>query len=107
MNATRILYRTFVVSALLTLIANVPFASPQQSEYPIVDKVAQKVIDKYQTSSCGDLKAQKQAPQPADQAQMRQKVVTLLRNDPKMRAHFLNKVAGPIANKLSECGMLP
>ena len=24
-----------------------------------------------------------------------------------MRAHFLNKVAAPIANKMFECGMIP
>jgi hypothetical protein len=38
---------------------------------------------------------------------MKQKVVGLLRNDPKMRQQFMNKVAGPIANKLFECGMIP
>jgi hypothetical protein len=31
----------------------------------------------------------------------------MLRNDPKMREHFLNKIAGPIANKMFECGMVP
>jgi len=29
---------------------------------------------------------------------MKQKVVGALKNDPKMREQFLNKVAGPIAN---------
>ena len=38
---------------------------------------------------------------------MKQKVVMLLRNDPKMREHFLNMIAGPIANKMFECGMVP
>jgi hypothetical protein len=96
--------------ALLVLSASAPSASPQQSQYPILDKVAQKVIDKYQTTSCADLKAKKEAPkpaQPADQAQMKQKVVMMLRNDPKMREHFLNMIAAPIANKMFECGMVP
>ena len=96
--------------ALVVLTASAPSASPQQSQYPILDKVAQRVIEKYQTTSCADLKAKKEAPkpaQPADQAQMKQKVVMMLRNDPKMREHFLNKVAGPIANKMFECGMIP
>jgi hypothetical protein len=67
-------------------------------------------MEKYRTTSCADLKAKKEAPksaQPADQAQMKQKVVMLLRNDPKMREHFLNMIAGPIANKMFECGMVP
>ena len=102
--------RTSALIALLVVIASAPSASPQQSQYPILDKVAQKVIEKYQTTSCADLKAKKEAPkpaEPADQAQMKQKVVMLLHNDPKMREHFLNMIAGPIANKMFECGMVP
>jgi hypothetical protein len=38
---------------------------------------------------------------------MKQKAVAALKNDPKMREQFLNKVAGPIVNKLFECGMVP
>ncbi len=104
------LSRTSALIALLVLISSAPSASPQQSQYPILDKVAQKVITKYQTTSCADLKAKKEAPkaaEPADQAEMKQKVVMMLRNDPKMRAHFLNMIAGPIANKMFECGMVP
>jgi outer membrane lipoprotein-sorting protein len=93
--------------ALLMLISAFPSGSAQQSEYPMMEKVAQKVIEKYQKSSCEDLKAQKeQAPDP-QQAAMKQKAVAALKNDPKMREQFLNKVAGPIANKLFECGMVP
>ena len=93
--------------ALLLLIAAFPSGSAQESEYPMMDKVAQKVIEKYQKSSCEELKAQKeQAPDP-QQAATKQKVVGLLKNDPKMREQFLNKVAGPIANKMFECGMVP
>jgi hypothetical protein len=96
--------------ALLVLSASAQSASSQQSQYPILDKVAQRVIQKYQTTSCADLKAKKEAPKTAetgDQAQMKQKVVMLLRSDPKMRAHFLNMIGGPIANKMFECGMVP
>lgn len=93
--------------ALLMLIAAFHSGSAQQSEYPMMDKVAQKVIEKYQNSSCEDLKAQKEQPPNPQQATMKQKVVGLLKNDPKMREQFLNKVAGPIANKLFECGMVP
>jgi hypothetical protein len=97
----------YLLIGLFTLIAAFPSGSAQQSEYPMMDKVAQKVIDKYQNSSCEDLKAQKEQPPDPKQAAMKQKVVGLLKSDPKMRAQFLNKVAGPIANKLFECGMVP
>jgi hypothetical protein len=93
--------------ALLLLMAAFPSGSAQESEYPMMDKVAQKVIEKYQKSSCEELKAQKEQPPDPQQAATKQKVVGLLKNDPKMREQFLNKVAGPIANKMFECGMVP
>jgi hypothetical protein len=92
---------------LFTLAVEVPSSGTQQSEYPMMDKIAQKVIDKYQNSSCEDLKAQKEQPADPQQAAMKQKVVGLLKSDPKMREQFLNKVAAPIANKMFECGMIP
>jgi hypothetical protein len=93
--------------SLLMLIAAFSSGSAQQSEYPMMDKIAQKVIDKYQNSSCEDLKAQKEQPPDPQQAAMKQKVLGLLKKDPKMREQFLNKVAAPIANKMFECGMIP
>ena len=98
---------TFLLIALSMLLAASPCGSAQQSEYPMMDKVAQKVIEKYQNSTCEQLKAQKEQPPDPPQAAMKQKVVGLLKSDPKMREQFLNKVAAPIANKLFECGMVP
>ena len=72
-------------------------------EFPIMDAVADKVIQKYQNSSCEQLWIQKGEPK----SEMEQRVITLLRTDPQMRTAFLNKVAAPIANKMFECGMLP
>jgi len=92
---------------LTTLALYVPAASTQQSEYPVMDKVAQKVIDKYQTSSCEDLKAKKAQPPDPKQDAMKQRVIGMLKSDPKMREQFLNKVAAPIANKMFDCGMIP
>ena len=79
------------------------------SQYPIADKVAEKVIHNYQTSSCQQLAEKKKQPQPpnAQQAEMEQKAIAALKKDPQMRKHFLDRVAGPIANKMFECGMIP
>jgi hypothetical protein len=76
---------------------------PQQ--YPIMDKVANKIVMKYQQSSCGDLMEKKvqKAPPSAEEV----KAVEFLHKDPQLRAAFINKVAAPIANKLFECGMIP
>jgi hypothetical protein len=69
----------------------------------ILDLVADKVIQKYQSSTCEQLWAAKQQPKSAEE----QKAVDFLRNDPQARAAFLNKIAGPVANKMFECGMIP
>ena len=73
------------------------------SQFPILDEIAGKVIQKYQQSTCEQLWQQKTQPKPP----MEQRAIQMLRNDPVMRAAFLNQVAAPIANKLFECGMIP
>jgi hypothetical protein len=65
------------------------------------------VIDKYQNSTCEELKAKKEQSPTAQQEEMTKKVVMRLRSDPNMRQQFLNKIAGPIANKMFDCGMIP
>jgi hypothetical protein len=72
-----------------------------------MDKVAEKVVQKYQSSSCQDLQQKKSQPATGGREMMEEKVVEMLRKDPQMRTEFLNRVAGPIANKMFECGMIP
>lgn len=91
-----------VVSPLLLALAGGTYA---QDQHPVLDQVANKVIQKYQTSTCQQLwaeRANKQPPTPAEQ-----KAIQFLKGDPQMRALFINKVAAPVANKMFECGMIP
>jgi hypothetical protein len=81
------------------------YLSGANAQYPIMDKIANKVIQKYQASTCEQLfqqKAEKQQPGPAEQ-----KAIALLHSDPQMRTAFLSKIAPPIANKMFDCGMIP
>ena len=73
------------------------------AQYPLLDKVVQKVIQKYQTSTCQQLAADKAAP-PSD---IEKRAVDMMRKDPQLRQQFLNQVSAPIVNKLFECGMIP
>jgi hypothetical protein len=100
------MFRHYYVLALIALLIYVGIANAQES-YPIMEKVAQKVIQKYQTSSCQQLAMEKSQPPSGEKAEMEQRVVQLLQNDPQMRTAFINLVAAPIANKLFECGMIP
>ena len=82
-------------------------AAQAQSQYPIMDRVAERVIQKYQNSSCQQIAARRAQRPTGRRAEMEQRVVQLLHQDPQMREAFLNRVAAPIANKLFECGMIP
>lgn len=98
--------RYYYVIAMTTSLMYVGIGSAQDT-YPILDKIAQKVIQKYQTSSCEQLAQEHTQPPTGEKAQMEQNALEILRNNPQMRADFINRVAGPIANKLFECGMIP
>jgi hypothetical protein len=72
-------------------------------QFPILDAVAGKVVQKYQGSTCEQLYEKKGQPKSPEE----QRIIGMLKNDAAMRTEFLNRVAGPIANKMFECGMIP
>jgi len=86
---------------VLVLLSLGGSASAQQ--YPVMDRISNKVIQKYQQSSCEQLWQKKgEAHSPREQ-----EAVQLLHGDPQMRAAFIDRVAAPIANKMFECGLIP
>ena len=95
--------KIWLVPALAAASISVAPPAIQAQPYPVADRVAAKVIAKYQTSSCEQLAASKAAPP----SPMAQQAIQTLKQDPAMRTYFINKVAAPIANKLFECGMIP
>src|SRR6266496_2749642 len=76
-------------------------------EFPIMDRIADKVIQKYQQATCEQLWQERAEKGKAPKPQMEQEALQMLKSDPQMRAAFINKVAAPIANKMFECGMIP
>ena len=96
-----------VLVPLLLLVAAAPQAQQGQSPYPMVDMLAQRIIDKYSNSTCAQLAEQKSEKPTGEKAAMEQRVIQALKNDPQMRTYFINKIAAPIANKMFECGMIP
>jgi hypothetical protein len=83
------------------------FVGAALAQYPIMDRVAEKVIHKYQNSTCEQLWQERAAERGKPKPEEEQRAVAFLRQDPTMRAAFLNKVAPPVANKMFECGMIP
>ena len=88
-------------SALIVALAAGGVVYAQQ--FPMLDAVAGKVVQKYQSSSCEQLWEKKGQPKSPEE----QRIVGMLKNDPAMRTEFINRVAAPIVNKMFECGMIP
>ena len=91
------------VTLLFSVLAATLFAGTAHAQYPILDAVADRVVQRYQSASCEELWQKKSEPKSAEE----QRVMQFLREDPQMRTAFFNKVSGPIVNKMFECGMIP
>jgi hypothetical protein len=89
--------------AAAAVLAIAGYAGHASADYPLMNMVADKVIQKYQTATCEQLWAQKSQPK----SEQEQRLMSLLKSDPQLRTAFMNKVAGPIANKMFDCGMIP
>ena len=96
------------VLAAATIAVGVSVFAAAAQQYPMVDMVANKIVQKYQNSTCDQLwqeRSQGRSGQPKSAHE--QQAIQMLQNNPQMRADFINKVAAPIANKMFECGMIP
>lgn len=69
----------------------------------LVDAAADKVIKKFETATCEQLKAQK-GEAPSEKEKM---AIDFLRNDSQARKAFIDKIAAPVLNKMFECGLIP
>jgi hypothetical protein len=98
----RLLRITFVAAALSFFNVAITDAQP----FPMIDKLARKVVEKYQNSSCQQLAMERSQPK-QQRGELEQRAIEVLRTDPQMRTEFINRVAAPVANKLFECGLIP
>ena len=94
---------TAMFAAAITLVC----AAVNAQQFPIMDRIAEKVIQKYQSATCEQLWQERAEKGKAPKPQMEQEALQMLKSDPQMRSAFINKVAAPIANKMFECGMIP
>jgi len=77
--------------------------------------LANLAIEKYQKASCEEvaqMQPQSHAPKSSQadvgkKAALEAKAMEMLQKNPEMRQEFINRVAGPIANKMFECNLIP
>jgi len=86
--------------ALVVAVLTIGVAAAQ---FPLLDMMADKVVQKYQQSTCEQLWEARGKPK----SEREQEAIQLLRGDPQARAAFINKIAAPVANKMFECGLIP
>jgi hypothetical protein len=93
--------RTYVCAVALALF----YVTVAAAQHPVLDAVANKVVAKYQSSTCQQLmmsKAEKQPPSAGEQ-----KAMEMLKTDATMRHEFVGIVADQVVDKLIQCGMIP
>jgi hypothetical protein len=69
----------------------------------LVDFAADRVIKKYQTTTCEQLRANTSKPK----SRMEKRAINFLRKHSEARVAFINKIAAPVLNKMFECGLVP
>lgn len=77
------------------------------AQTPIIDAVANKVVQKYQSESCEQLASERATAKSAQKEAAAQRAGQLLREDAQARAAFVNKVANPVVDKMIVCGFVP
>ena len=90
--------RVLLFAVLLALLG----AGMAGAQFPILDTMAERVVQKYQQATCEQLWEQRGKPKSTQE----QEAIELLRGDAQVRAAFINKIAAPVANKMFECGMI-
>ncbi|XZO02462.1 MAG: hypothetical protein ACM65L_01320 [Microcoleus sp.] len=85
------------------------------SQEALLDIAVNFAIAKYEKASCEEVaQMQPQSKSTPDsktdggkQAALQAKAIELLQNNPEIRQKFIDRVAGPIANKMFECNLIP
>ena len=101
------MFKKIAFASLVTSGIGLLCADLNAQDYPVLDRIAEKVVQKYQQATCEQLWQERAQKDKAPKPQMEQEALQMLKSDPQMRAAFINKVAAPIANKMFECGMIP
>jgi hypothetical protein len=89
--------------ALAILGTGLLLAGGVAAQSRLLDYAADKVIKKYQDSTCAQLVEAKEEPK----GEMDKLALDLLYKEPSVAKAFIDKVAAPVANKMLECGMIP
>jgi len=83
------------------------FGVAYAEQHPLLNMIADQVIQKYQNASCEDLWKERAEKQGQPKPEKEQEFIQLMQTNPDLRKEFIDKIAPPVANKMFECGMIP
>ena len=92
---------------LLAFVPVVLFAGVAYAQFPIMDKVADKVIQKYQSSTCQQLWAEKARDRASRSRRWSSAWSRCCSRIHRCARHSSPRSSAPIVNKMFECGMIP
>lgn len=75
----------------------------EQIKNKVVDDVANQMVTEIQNDSCPQFEAMLKQRKGGSS----NKAGGMMKSDPAMRERFVNKVAGPLVNKMIDCDLLP
>ncbi|MFB2982755.1 hypothetical protein [Microseira sp. BLCC-F43] len=111
MKKSHLLFLTALISIAIFVSSCANFTSKEA----LLDIAANLVINKYQNASCEEVAQMQPQSKSATSSQadggkeadLQAKAIEMLQKNPEMRQQFINRVAGPIANKMFECNLIP
>ena len=89
-------------SASMTLAGSAQMGSHMKDQ--IVDDIGTKLVAQIQSESCADFTAMMSKSKSGGSSH---KAGAMLKSNPAERARFVDKVAGPLVNKMIDCDLLP
>ena len=99
-----------VAAASAVFIAAAALSSPAQMRATmkdrIVDSVANTMVSTIQNDSCADFAAMLKKGKGGGGSSS-SRASGMMKSDPAARQRFINKVAGPLVNKMIDCDLLP
>ena len=96
-------------SCMLAVVLTLLYVTVAAAQHPVLDAVANKVVQKYQTSSCEQLM---QAESPAREyasvsGESRKPMETAAHRSGRCATNLSGIVADQVVDKLIQCGMIP
>ena len=96
-----------ILAAALVAPANPALAQMRMGlKDRIVDSVANDMVSSIQSDSCAEFAAMLKKRKSGGSSNA-SKAGGMMKSDPAARARFVNKVAGPLLNKMIDCDLLP